>query len=214
MKILFFGDSITDMSRKRDADGDVHSYGSGYVFLVTSKLLADNPTKYEIITRGNSGNRVVDLYARIKKDVWNECPDILSILIGVNDVWHELSENPNGVELARWEKVYRMLIEDTRERLPNTKIMILEPFVLHGRATDFDDKYEDFQQVKSYAAKARELAEEYGLTFVPLQEKFDEAAEKYGEQYYLYDGVHPDVAGAALIAGEWLKAFEKMEKQQ
>ncbi|MBQ8374069.1 MAG: SGNH/GDSL hydrolase family protein [Clostridia bacterium] len=214
MKILFFGDSITDMSRKRDADGDVHSYGSGYVFLVTSKLLADNPTKYEIINRGNSGNRVVDLYARIKKDVWNECPDILSILIGVNDVWHELSENPNGVELARWEKVYRMLIEDTRERLPNTKIMILEPFVLHGRATDFDDKYEDFQQVKSYAAKARELAEEYGLTFVPLQEKFDEAAEKYGEQYYLYDGVHPDVAGAALIAGEWLKAFEKMEKQQ
>lgn len=212
MKILFLGDSITDMSRVRNSDGKVESYGDGYVFLVAGKLLSENPQKYEIINRGISGNRVVDLYARIKGDVWNQQPDVLSILIGVNDVWHELGENPNGVELTRWEKVYRMLIEDTQEKLPNTKIMILEPFVLHGRATDFNDKYEDFQQVKGYAAKAKELAKEYGLTFVPLQEKFDEAAEKYGAQYYLYDGVHPDVAGAALIAGEWLKAFEKMEK--
>ena len=212
MKIVFFGDSITDMSRARNSDGKVESYGDGYVFFVAGKLLSENPQKYEIINRGISGNRVVDLYARIKGDVWNQQPDVLSILIGVNDVWHELSENPNGVDLTRWEKVYRMLIEDTKERLPNTKIMILEPFVLHGRATDFNDKYEDFQQVKLYAAKAKEIAKDYGLTFVPLQEKFDKAAEKYGEQYYLYDGVHPDVAGAALIAGEWLKAFEKMEK--
>ena len=172
--------------------------------------MSENPQKYEIINRGISGNRVVDLYARIKGDVWNQKPDVLSILIGVNDVWHDFTENPNGVDLTRWEKVYRMLIEDTQEKLPNVKIMMLEPFVLHGRATDFNDRYEDFQQVKRYAAK--ELAKEYGLTFVPLQEKFDEAAEKYGEQYYLYDGVHPDVAGAALIAEEWLKAFEKMEK--
>ena len=212
MKIVFFGDSITDMSRVRNSDGKVESYGDGYVFFVAGKLLSENPQKYEIINRGISGNRVVDLYARIKGDVWNQQPDVLSILIGVNDVWHELSENPNGVDLTRWEKMYRMLIEDTKERLPNTKIMILEPFVLHGRATDFNDKYEDFQQVKEYAKKAKEIVKDYGLTFVPLQEKFDKAAEKYGEQYYLYDGVHPDVAGAALIAGEWLKAFEKMEK--
>ena len=212
MKIVFFGDSITDMSRVHNSDGKVESYGDGYVFFVAGKLLSENPQSYEIINRGISGNRIVDLYARIKGDVWNQEPDVLSILIGVNDVWHELGENPNGVELMRWEKVYRMLIEDTKECLPNTKIMILEPFVLHGRATDFNDKYEDFQQVKLYAAKAKALAEEYGLTFVPLQEKFDEAAEKYGAQYYLYDGVHPDVAGAALIAGEWLKAFEEMEK--
>ena len=90
--------------------------------------------------------------------------------------------------------------------------MILEPFVLRGTKTDYDNRYETFVKVKDYAAKAKELAEEYGLTFVPLQEKFDEAAEKYGEKYYLYDGVHPDVAGAALIAGEWLKAFKKMGK--
>ncbi len=182
------------------------------MFFVAGKLLSDNPQKYEIINRGISGNRIVDLYARIKGDVWNQKPDVLSILIGVNDVWHELGEHPNGVELSRWEKIYRMIIEDTKERLPYTKIMILEPFVLHGSATDFNDKYEDFQQVKLYAAKAKSLADEYGLKFVPLQKKFDEVTEKYGAQYYLYDGVHPDVAGAALIAGEWLKAFKEMEK--
>lgn len=212
MKIVFFGDSITDMSRVRNSDGKVESYGDSYVFFIAGKLLSENPQKYEIINRGISGNRVVDLYARIKGDVWNQQPDVLSILIGVNDVWHDLAENPNGVDLTRWEKIYRMLIEDTKERLPNTKIMILEPFVLHGRATDFNEKYEDFQQVKEYAKKAKEIAKDYGLTFVPLQEKFDKAAEKYGANYYLYDGVHPDVAGAALIAGEWLKAFEEMEK--
>ncbi len=212
MKIVFFGDSITDMNRVHNSDGKVESYGGGYVFFVAGKLLSENPQKYEIINRGISGNRIVDLYARIKGDVWNQEPDVLSILIGVNDVWHELSENPNGVDLTRWEKVYRMLIEETHERLPNTKIMILEPFVLRGTKTDYDNRYETFVKVKDYAAKAKELAEEYGLTFVPLQEKFDEAAEKYGEKYYLYDGVHPDVAGAALIAGEWLKAFKKMGK--
>ena len=207
--VLFQGDSITDCGRERDNENNT---GYGYATMVKGEVGAKNPNVYRFYNRGISGNRVVDLYARIKGDVWNQQPDVLSILIGVNDVWHELSENPNGVDLTRWEKVYRMLIEDTKERLPNTKIMILEPFVLHGRATDFNDKYEDFQQVKLYAAKAKEIAKDYGLTFVPLQEKFDKAAEKYGEQYYLYDGVHPDVAGAALIAGEWLKAFEKMEK--
>ena len=212
MRIVFFGDSITDMGRVRNSDGKVESYGDSYVFFVAGKLLSENPLKYQIINRGIGGNRVVDLYARIKGDVWNQHPDVLSILIGVNDVWHDFAENPNGVGLTRWEKIYRMLIEETCERLPNTKIMILEPFILHGRATDFNDKYEDFQRVKSYAVKAKELAEEYGLMFVPLQEKFDEASEKFGAQYYLYDGVHPDVAGAALIACEWLKAFEKMEK--
>ena len=210
MKILFLGDSITDMSRKRDCDGNVESYGDGYVFLVAGKLLSENPQKYTIINRGISGNRVVDLYARIKKDVWNLQPDVLNILIGVNDIWHELGDQ-NGVDVVRYENIYRMLIEETIARLPNLKITLMEPFILHGRAVDFLG-YEEFSEVKEYAKVVKKLAEEYNLTFIPLQKKFDEMAKKYGEQYYLYDGVHPDIAGAALIAGEWLNAFEKMEK--
>ena len=85
MKILFFGDSITDMARSREKDGNAFGYGMGYVNSVSSTLKYEDPTKYEIINRGISGNRVVDLYARIKADVWNHNPDLISILIGVND---------------------------------------------------------------------------------------------------------------------------------
>lgn len=210
MKIVFFGDSITDMSRNKEADFEYNSYGFGYPLVVCSKMSEEDPTKHEIINRGISGNRTVDLYARIKKDVWNLQPDVLSILIGVNDVWHELGSQ-NGVELERFEQVYRMIVEDTKKRLPNIKIILLEPFFTKGRAVDYLG-YEGFCQVFEYAKVVKKLAQEYGLVFVPLQEKIDEAAKMYGEQYYLYDGVHPHVAGATLIANEWLKAFETMEQ--
>ena len=86
MKILFYGDSITDMGRNRnDAPGTVYSYGVGYTNFVVGELKYAAPEKYELINRGISGNKVVDLYARLKADVWNHSPDVLSILIGVND---------------------------------------------------------------------------------------------------------------------------------
>ena len=80
MKILFFGDSITDMDRRKDIDGRAFGYGVGYVNSIASTLMYENPEKYEIINRGISGNRIVDLYARIKTDVWNLKPDVISIL--------------------------------------------------------------------------------------------------------------------------------------
>ena len=86
-------------------------------------MLKSNPLRYEIYNHGISGDRSVDLYARIKRDVWNLKPDVISILIGVNDVWHDLVENPNGVDIVRYEKVYRMIIEETKERLPDVKFI-------------------------------------------------------------------------------------------
>ena len=206
MKILFFGDSITDAGRDRNNDYLLSSYGQGYVKFIAGELLSQDPTAYEIVNRGISGHRVVDLYARIKADLWNIEPDVLSILIGVNDVWHELY-GKNGVELDRYERVYRMLIEDTQKRLPNLKIVLLEPFVLKGTATE--EKYEGFLEVYKYAEVVKRLAKEYGLYFLPLQEKLTAAAEKHGASYYLADGVHPAMAGAKLIADEWLKIFDK-----
>ena len=132
MKILFFGDSITDMGRNRDLMGQAFGYGVGYVNNVASTLKYENPEKYEIVNRGISGNRVVDLYARVKADVWNHTPDVISILIGVNDVWHEI-HGGNGVELNRFEKVYRMLIEDTKEQLPNVKFILIRQGCCQGR---------------------------------------------------------------------------------
>lgn len=206
MKILFFGDSITDMGRSRDFDGQAFGYGMGYVNSVASSLKYQDPEKYEIINRGIGGHRVVDLYARIKADVWNLAPDVISVLIGINDVWHEIFGG-NGVDLERFEKVYRMMIEDTKKRLPNVKFILCEPFVLKGSATE--ENYEQFCEVKKYAAVVKKLAQEYGAAFVALQDKFDEAAKQHGEVHYLYDGVHPDVAGGKLMAEEWLKVFNE-----
>ena len=210
MRILFLGDSITDMGRSREFNqsNDIWSYGNGYPIFVASELYRDDPKKYEVLNRGISGDRIVDLYARIKADVWNLNPDVLSILIGVNDVWHEI-EAKNGVELPRFEKTYRNLIEETQKVLPNTKIILCEPFVLNGSATentqDTPDKYQRFCAVYEYAEVVKKLAKEYDLYFLPLQEKFNEKAEGYGVAPFLYDGVHPMIAGATLIADEWIR---------
>ena len=211
MKILFFGDSITDMARNRDMNAQAFGYGVGYVNSIASTLKYENPEEYDVINRGISGNRIANLYARIKTDVWNHNPDVISVLIGINDVWNEVYSKTglglNDMALTRFEKIYRMLIEDTKERLPNVKFILCEPFMLKGTATE--ERYEELCKVKQYAAVVKKLAEEYGALFVALQEKFDEEASKYGAEYYLYDGVHPDVAGGKLIAEEWLKVFHK-----
>ncbi len=207
MKILFYGDSITDMGRNREsAIGAVYGYGAGYVFLSVAGLERENPGKNVCINRGIGGNRIVDLYARVKCDVWNHNPDVLSILIGINDIWHDLYDSPNGVDIERFERIYRMLLADTKERLPDVKLMLLEPFVLEGTATK--DKWETFNtKTREYAKVVKKLAEEFCAVFVPLQDKLDEAAAKYGAENFLYDGVHPAIGGAALISDEWLKAF-------
>jgi lysophospholipase L1-like esterase len=207
MKILFLGDSITDMGRDR-GDDNVWK-GNGYVFYVAGDIKREDPS-IEVINRGISGDRIVDLYARIKRDVWNLKPDVLSILIGVNDVWHEINDK-NGVELDRFIKVYEMLISDTLKVLPQVKIVLCEPFVLKGTATE--EKYERFLQVKEYAKAVKVLAEKYSLEFLPLQGAFDKASAKTCSKDYLYDGVHPDIAGARLIADEWMSLYNQKIKR-
>ena len=151
MKVLYMGDSITDAGRNRAAGSQV-AIGQGYPLLTSAYLGMKYPGKFEFINNGISGNRIVDLYARIKADVWNHEPDVLSILIGVNDVWHEFGGR-NGVETERFDKVYRMFIDDTLNVLPNIKIMILEPFVLCASATTHSVKRSRREQ--RYQRKSR-----------------------------------------------------------
>ena len=105
MKIVLFGDSITDMGRDRinNQPNYLGSYGCGYPIFIAGELYKQDPTKHVIYNRGISGNRIVDLYARIKMDVWNLKPDVLSILIGINDIWHEIGDK-NGVDIVRFER--------------------------------------------------------------------------------------------------------------
>lgn len=207
MKLLFLGDSITDMGRSRTNCGQAFDYGTGYVFCIAAELFSRGDEEYEILNRGISGDRIVSLYERIKNDVWVEKPDVLTILIGVNDVWHDIDGMNMGVELDRYEKVYRMMIEETRERLPNTKIILMEPFFLKGSATE--KMFDEFSAVRTYAKSVKKIAEEYNLYFLPLQEAFDLAQTKCHSEHLLADGVHPNPAGAKLISDEWMKLFDK-----
>ena len=202
IKFVFQGDSITDAGRDRD---NIASFGIGYPNLVASELMCKYPGEYEFINEGVSGDRIVDLYARIKQDLINHKPDYLSILIGVNDVWYELNEQ-NGVAAPKFEKVYSMLIEEIKEALPDIKIFILEPFVLKGSGTEryFDEFLAD---VKLHSQAAKNVAEKYNLTFIPLQEKFDVASKLMPPTYWAADGVHPTAAGHALIKDALIKAI-------
>ena len=103
MRILFMGDSITDMYRSKEDD---HNFGVGYALLVRASLGFEEPGKYDFFNRGISGNRIVDIYARMKSDIVELKPDVMSILVGVNDIWHDYSSIPNGVSVEKYFKVY------------------------------------------------------------------------------------------------------------
>lgn len=212
--IVFQGDSITDAGRSRTNDAYV---GGGYPALVKGQLGHERPGEFVFYNRGVGGDRVPDLYARIKRDILILKPDYLSILIGVNDVWHEYDAAKDGVDTPKYEKIYRMLIEEIKEELPDCRIMILEPFVLPGLGTkdteEIPDKWNNFRrEVEDRAAAAKRVAEDFGLVFVPLQEEFDRVAKITGPAYWLRDGVHPSEMGHDLIKDAWLEGFKKLEK--
>lgn len=208
MKIVFLGDSITDAGRNT-TNGSRISIGQSYPLILDAKLSVEEPGKYQFSNAGVSGSRVVDLYARIKADAWNQQPDVISILIGVNDVWHEFGDNHNGVDAKRYEAVYRMLLADTLERFPNVKFLLLEPFVLCAAATE--GRWDEFRhEVRLRAEATARLAEEFHQHFVPLQESFDNACKLQPAEYWIADGVHPTPAGHQLIADAWLAEFRRI----
>lgn len=206
-RILFQGDSITDVGRNREGSR-ITGMGMGYPLMIAGELGYEDVEKYEFVNRGISGSRIVDLYARIKMDIWNLKPDLLSMLVGVNDVWHEFRRE-NGVDVKRYENIYRTLLTETMEVLPDIKIILMEPFTLKGEQTE--EFWEEFRhEVELRAEAVRRIAADYNLPFVELQEKFDEAAKKTSPEKWLVDGIHPTPAGHRLIANAWLECFTKI----
>lgn len=212
--ILFQGDSITDCCCSWNSD--TNFLGNGYPNMVIAALGTEYPYKYNFHNKGISGNRIVDVYARIKADIINLKPDYMSILIGINDCWQEYTSK-NGVDAEKFEMVYGLMIEELQKALPNLKIMILEPFVLPGFSTENTEEYPDrWDFFKNECTKrrwaAKRIADKYGLTFIPLQDIFNKAnADAPVKGYWLLDGVHPTPAGHLLITREWLKAFEQIK---
>lgn len=204
MRILFQGDSITDCLRSSYDSGAF--MGSGYPCLIQSDLCL-NRTDIEVLNCGISGNRVTNLLARWKKDCINLRPDVISILIGVNDVWHELSQQ-EGVDAELFEETYRVLLRYTKRMLPEAKIILLGAFLTRGTAADGAQWVEFHRETALRNAITRRLAAEFGAEFLDLQRLFDEACEKLPPEHWTQDGVHPTAAGHRLIANAW---EEKMQ---
>jgi lysophospholipase L1-like esterase len=204
--LLFQGDSITDWRRNKEEENEVNKQsqlGSGYVLFAAADILANHAGKeLKIYNRGISGNKVFQLAERWDKDCINLQPNVLSILIGVNDFWHTKSNGYQGT-IVEYEADYRNLIAHTLKELPEIKIVICEPFIIHG-GTALDDTWE--RDFAPYRKTAKALAKEFDLTFVPFQSVFNEALKKADAAYWGPDGVHPSMAGAQLMAQAWIKA--------
>ena len=204
--IVIQGDSITDAGRIREIAAENSGLGHGYPNIVTSALLAKYPEKdLKFYNRGISGHRVVDLYARWKSDTLNLQPDIITILIGINDIWHE-RDWQNGVEVDRFEQVYDMMITWTKKVLPNVKFVLLSPFILDCGV--IDDFFKENRVI--YAEAVKKLAEKHGAVYIDTQAIFDEAVKKAEDAYWANDGVHPTPAGHNLIATKLQEELEKL----
>lgn len=176
--------------------------GNGYASMAASALLTSQPDLHlSIYNRGISGNKVHQLDARWQSDCLDHQPDILSILIGVNDIWHGLQGRYQAT-VQTYEDDFMALLERTRKALPKVQLVICEPFVLKCGAVN--QKW--FPEFDHYRASARKVANKYSANFVPFQEMFDQAVTYAPPQHWAADGVHPSPHGAALMADFWLQA--------
>ena len=203
--ILFQGDSITDGGRSRNEDWN-HVLGHGYAYMIAARLGADRPDKsFRFYNRGCSGHRVVDLYARWQEDTLNLKPDVISILVGVNDVGHGIWGNA-GVSAERYEKVYQLMLEETVAALPKARLVLCEPFILPVGGVK--DRWNDWKaEIDKNRRTVALLARQFGAVHVPFQRVMDDACSKAGPEYWLWDGVHPMPAGHELMARAWLSAI-------
>ena len=209
MKVfLMQGDSITDAHRDRSTKEPkkVDLMGRGYAYFTASALELKYPGEYTYLNRGHDRDRIVDLYARSRKDLIVLQPDVLSILIGVNDVLHEYTRQ-NGVDAEKFEMIYNMMMDEVQEALPNTKVILMGAFVMPN-LKEFD--YPTFRaEVAERAAITKKIADARGFKYVDLQALFDQAQAR-GVQHLTLDGIHPDYAGCSLIKNALVAAFEEV----
>ncbi|NCD69685.1 SGNH/GDSL hydrolase family protein [Mucilaginibacter agri] len=205
--ILFQGDSITDWGRdrKQTAPNTSAMLGGGYAMLAASGLLYKYAGKnLQVYNKGISGNKVFQLADRWDDDCLNLKPNVLSILIGVNDFWHTLNGSYKGT-IENYTTDYKKLLDRTKQALPDLKLIIGEPFAVKGVKAVDDKWYPAFDE---YRASAKAIAEQYDAVWIPYQSIFDKALETAPGSYWTTDGVHPSVAGSQLMAHAWLETVK------
>ena len=197
-RILFQGDSITDGNRGRSPDPN-HILGHGYAFIIAARHGAAFPErKLEFHNRGVSGNTVLNLETRWAKDTLALKPDLLSVMIGVND-------NGKGVALDIYETTYDKILSEARAQNPKLKLVLMEPFVRHpGKPVP--------EGIVARQAIVANLALKHGAALVRLQKLFDDAAAKTADDYWVWDSVHPTYRGHQLMADEWERVVREYWK--
>ena len=203
MKILFQGDSITDAGRDYR---NYHQLGNGYPKYSAELIRAGHPdVDFEFINFGISGNRTCQLFDRLYTDGIAFSPDVISILIGINDIWHRYSPLTRVETTDEQIKLNYRCILDRIKKQTNAKIVMLEPFLLDS--SDVDNLREDLVRLIKIV---RELADEYADVFIPLNDYFNEAVKTQpAPLYYSADGVHPNEAGSRFIAEHYKAAIDK-----
>ncbi|TWD82697.1 lysophospholipase L1-like esterase [Kribbella amoyensis] len=204
--MLFQGDSITHGGRGPTEDPN-HVLGHSYPFLIAADAAARYPAmRWRFVNRGVSGDSVADLAARWPADAVDLRPDVLSILVGINDVNQIMNGASDDVDGHRFRTTYEALLERTRAELPDVLLVLGEPFYLPTSPVLADRaKWADL--VTGHAAIARELASEYGAVFVPYQRAMNVAVSRAPAEYWIWDGIHPTYAGQRVLADAWLEAF-------
>jgi lysophospholipase L1-like esterase len=201
--IVFIGDSITDAGRCEPA---YQPFGSGYAHFAANFLLAKYPQlNLNIINTGVGGNTVRDLKERWKNDCTRHKPDVLSVLIGINDVWRQHAEPerlPDAVYLDEYESTYRQLLSEAKQQC-NPQLILMEPFMFCN-----DSQNPMFKTLHTYINTVQRLAEEFGAVLVPLQSSINEQITEVPPEKWSEDTVHPYVWAHAWIARHWLEATE------
>lgn len=209
--VLFQGDSITDGNRTRNNDWN-HVMGHGYAYIAASRLWCDFPERnLHFFNRGISGNKIPDLAARWQNDTLDLQPDVLSILIGINDISALINGNKEFTA-ENYESGYRDLLVKTKQGLPNVQLVLCDPFILPlGNVLKNLPQYNN--EVKKRSQSVKKLAEEFAAIHVQFQPVFDKALEKAPAEYWIWDGIHPMPAGHELMAREWLDKVGKKVPQ-
>ena len=203
-RILFFGDSITDAGRDRE---DFNGLGKGYPLMLAGRLQAEYPAlNLTVLNRGIGGDKVADLKSRLEEDCLSLKPTVVSILIGINDTWHnEGTEDFGTAEIIdKFEQDYREILSDIKEQT-GAQIVLMEPFVLPYPADRAGWRRDLDQRIQVI----RKLAKEFQADFVALDGPLNAYGIKHSFQYLTgEDGVHPTVAGHGVIAEKWMEIVE------
>ena len=223
-RILFIGDSITDgawgnssgsakPSSERNLWDMNHIYGHGYMYLCAAYYQAKYPTKeYEFFNRGISGNTLSDLEKRWTEDVLKMKADVLSILIGTNDVGVSIKKR-ESFDIKNWEKRYRHLLDISLKTNPNLKFVLCSPFVAYAGKMKECKEYEEYKTLIEYCAKAvKRIAKDYNAVYLPFNSMFEKVIKKtpnIPNSYWIWDGIHPTAAGHKLMSEMWIKAVNK-----